>query len=211
MNSIIERITTCPYCRLNAQLPDNIDKDSVISVFEKIINESLSAFTPVEKPFLLNISGIPGSGKSTWCRRIMALSTNLLYITFDGIIKDSRLPYQLAEKDNSQRAFKEWELSARIVGYELLRRAVEQKKNILFEHSSSIPEHVLLFKWLLNHGYDVHFRYVPISIYEAKERIVIRAGKEGRIVPDRYVEERNESLKKLLPEYQALCTTYKDL
>lgn len=34
-------------------------------------------------------------------------------------------------------AFKKWELPARIAGYELLRRAIKQKKNIYFDHGGT--------------------------------------------------------------------------
>lgn len=211
MDEIIKKITGFSYCDLGMRLTKNADKNNVLSAFDEIIKEALSVVAPVEDPFLMNVSGIPGSGKSTWCRRIMAKSTNLLYISFDEIMNDKRLPYRLAEKENARKAFDEWELPARIAGYELLRRAVLQKKNILLEHSSSIVEHLQLFEWILNSGYKVHFRYVPVSVVAAERRVLERAKKEGRVVPDGYVKSRYRMLNDLLPAYEKLCTTYEVL
>lgn len=212
MEKIIISITKCPYSQIFKKIPDNVDdKQKILNILEEIINDYLRGVTLVASPSLLNISGIPGSGKSTMCKKIMAGSSNLLYISFDEIMKDNRLPYKSAEKKDAQQAFNDWEIVARIVGYELLKRAVEQKKNILFEHSSSIQEHVVLFEWLLKNGYDVHFKYISIPVFEAKKRVITRAEQEGRIVPDGYIETRYEQLKNLLPQYKKLCTTYKEL
>lgn len=211
MDSIIKRITGCTYFELGTRLPESADKNRALHAFDEIINETLSSATSVENPFLMNISGIPGSGKSTWCRRIMSRSANIVYISFDEIMNDERLPYRYAEKENPQKAFDEWELPARVAGYELLKQVVKLKKNILLEHSSSLKEHLQLFEWLLKDGYKVHFRYIPVSIADAKKRVMERAEKYGRMVPVGYIEDRYKRLNDLLEAYKGLCTTYKVL
>ena len=35
------------------------------------------------------------------------------------------------------KAFEKWQIPARIAGYELLRRAIEAKKNIFFDHGGT--------------------------------------------------------------------------
>lgn len=212
LETIITSITKCSYGKLFEKIPDDLqNKQKIVDIFEEIINDNLSQGSSVTSPSLYNISGIPGSGKSTWCEKMKVEFTNFLYISFDKIMEDRRLSYKLAEKIDAKKAFADWEVPARIAGYELLKRAVQQKKNILFEHSSSIPEHVALFEWLLKNDYEVHFRYVHVAPSVANERIKAREKQTGRIVPEGYIEERYKRLKDLLPQYKELCTTYKDI
>lgn len=63
------------------------------------------------------------------------MDKNSVLSAFDEIVNDERIPYKLTEK---KRMFGEWKFPACIAGYELLRPVVEQKKNILLEHSSGI-------------------------------------------------------------------------
>lgn len=84
-------------------------------------------------PALFRVGGIPGAGKSTFCagRRW----TDRLFVSFDAIMEN--IPAYQTDIYRLGRAgsFKKWEIPARIVGYELLRRAVEARADIYFEHS----------------------------------------------------------------------------
>lgn len=225
MDSLIETITACPYDKLACALPDDTNKKEIISVFEEIINESLAAYIPVEKPFLLNVSGIPGSGKSVYCKMLFQGiadqepdCSNALYLSFDKIMADQRLPFD-SEKDNApHQAFERWELPARIAGYELLKRAVGKRINIVFEHSSAllietpgtfVKPHIGLFEYILSKNYDIHYRFIYVGEEVAKQRIQQRAEQTGRIVPEGYIEKRNHILQSLIPDYKDLSTTYK--
>jgi len=209
INDIIYSVTGYSYDELIKTVPDDIDRHLVVKTYEKIINESLSNVGADKNLSLINVSGIPGSGKSTFCRELMSTPqySGTIYIGFDKIMEDKQLPYANEENVNPQEAFKRWELSARIAGYELLRRAIENKLPVIFDHSSAIPQHFELFTLLLAMGYEVHFFYISISEDEAKRR----AENRKRYVPPQYIEERSNALRKLLPQYKQICTTYKQI
>lgn len=207
IEDITTRITGYSYSNLKKTIPDGVNKKEVVATYEEIINEHLKKGIPQEIPFLINVSGIPGAGKSTLCRKLLDMDTNssAIYIGFDAIMEDKSLPYIKEAINNSEEAFKRWELSARIVGYELLRRAKENKYLIILDHSSASSQHVDLFNLFLSDGYKVHFYFVAISEDEAKKRVKNRK----RHVPLNYIEERSRILQSLLPEYKRICTTFK--
>lgn len=178
--------------------------------FEQIITESLLIGDKSNHPSLINVSGIPGSGKTTYCNKLLALDKykNYIYIGFDSIMENPLTPYKNEECVDAKAAFQKWELPARIAGYELLRRAVENKYSIIFEHSSSIKEHIELFKHLISQqGYEVNFVYLNIDIMTAQER----ADKRDRYLPTEYLTDRLNTLSKLLAEYKKICTTFKQI
>ena len=209
----IENITTSvtgyPYSNLKETIPDGVDKEEIAAVYEEIINEYLQKGKAQEIPSLINVSGIPGSGKSTFCKKLLDMAVNscAIYIGFDSIMENKRLPYIKEEINHPEEAFQRWELSARIAGYELLRRAIGNKFLIIFDHSSALSQHVDLFNLFLSEGYEVHFNFVFISEEEAKKRVQNRK----RHVPQYYIEERNQNIQKLLPEYKQICTTFKQI
>jgi len=230
IDKIILDITHCPYSQIESILPDNVNKESILMTIEDIINESLSNIKTVESPFLLNVSGIPGSGKTTYSKMLLNGKvsnepdcTNALYISFDKIMEDERLPFLLETKQFPQHTFERWEPIAKIAGYEMLKRAIEKNVNILFEHSSAIiitdrtnlltvkKPHIELFNFLLSKNYSVHFRFIFIYDNLARRRVEERAKLTGRIVPANYIEERSSALNQLRPEYQEICTTYKQI
>lgn len=209
IDNIISAITGYSYDELNKTVPEDIDRDQIVRNYEEIINESLSNVDANVNPSLVNVSGIPGSGKSTFCKKLMEIPKyyDAIYIGFDKIMEDKRLPYADEESNDPQEAFKRWEISARIAGYELLKRAIKNKLPIVFDHSSAIPQHIDLFKLLLAIGYEVHFFYISIDEDEAKRRVMNRK----RHVPPIYIEERSNALRQLLSEYKKICTSYKKI
>ena len=50
-----------------------------------------------------------------------------------------------------------------------LRRAIENKYLIIFDHSSALSQHIDLFNLLLSEGYEVHFNFIFIPEEEAQE------------------------------------------
>lgn len=202
-------ITGYSYDDIKKTIPDGVDKEGIAAAYEEVIEEYLQACVPQEVPALINVSGVPGAGKSTLCRKLLAMPeySNAIYIGFDEIMKDERLPYAKEEADHAEEAFKRWELSARVAGYELLRRAIEHRCLIVFEHSSALPQHVDLFHLFLSEGYEVHFYFILVSEEEAGRRVKNRE----RYVPTCYIEERNKTLQNLLPEYKRICTTFKQI
>lgn len=83
-----------------------------------------------------NSPGNTGFNKCQWnsggrqidfLQKLLAMPENssAIYIGFDAIMENERLPYIREEVNHAEEAFKRWELSARIAGYELLKRAIE--------------------------------------------------------------------------------------
>ena len=122
-------ITGYSYSNIKETIPDGVDKEEIAAVYEEIIDEYLQKGIPREIPALINVSGVPGVGKSTFCKKLLAMPENssAIYIGFDAIMENERLPYIREEVNHAEEAFKRWELSARIAGYELLKRAIENK------------------------------------------------------------------------------------
>lgn len=202
-------VTGCPYEDLWKTLPSDVDRESVVAAYEKIIDESLSDCQTQESPYLINVSGIPGAGKSTFCKKLMGKSeyADALYIGFDTIMENELLPYVNEEADNPAEAFRRWELPARIAGYELLKRAVARKHAIIFEHSAALAQHLSLFKVLQQKGYKIHFYHLSVKVEEAIRRVRSRK----RHLPPGYIDQRHRILQELLPEYQKICTTFKQI
>lgn len=98
-------------------------------------------------------------------------------------------------------------LQGSIAGYELLKRAIENKYLIIFDHSSALSQHIDLFNLLLSEGYEVHFNFIFIPEEEARRR----AKNRKRYIPPYYIEERSKTLQYLLPEYKRICTTFKQI
>lgn len=202
-------ITGYSYSNIKETIPDGVDKEEIAAVYEEIIDEYLQKGIPREIPALINVSGVPGAGKSTFCKKLLAMPENssAIYIGFDAIMENERLPYIREEVNHAEEAFKRWELSARIAGYELLKRAIENKYLIIFDHSSALPQHIDLFNLLLSEGYEVHFNFIFIPEEEARRRVKNRK----RYIPPYYIEERSKTLQYLLPEYKRICTTFKQI
>mgnify|MGYP002863661710 CR=1 FL=1 len=125
---------------------------------EHLINTLLSGLKSVKNPELRQISGIPGSGKSTYCAA--HLPQNFLLLSFDKIMTSlSGYQYMLKEK-GAIAAYEAYEMPARIIGYELLRRAIAKKINIMFEHSGTNQAHLELFKNLPKKGYKTAVNFI---------------------------------------------------
>ena len=212
-NDAIANITHLPYRRIGDALPDDVDGNVVSAVFERIVVESLNTAMPVERPFLLNVAGIPGAGKSTYCKNLLAGKSsfcgldfsNSLYLAFDEIMCNPQSPYRAEAALDAARAFDRWEIPARIAGYELLKRAVDGKLNILLEHSSSVVGHATLFELLASrYDYELYFGYLNVNLDEAKKRVEKRARRENRSFAPERIDERYVALGELLPEYRKL-------
>jgi len=213
MKRITDSITDCEYHNIHKILPSDIDKVYVVKQIEKIIEKRIADYKPIDaKPNLINVSGIPGSGKTYYCEKVLLKQKqfrDFIYIAFDDIMEDVDLPYHSEKLEKgTEYAFARWELPARIVGYELLRRAVEKRISVVFEHSSSISEHILLFQFLKEiESYRVGFHYLDISIEEAIER----TKKRQRFVPEDYFKARKWKLDLILPVYKNICAPFKEI
>lgn len=172
---------------------------------EAIIAESLQGLKSVANPELRQISGIPGAGKSTYCAT--HLPPNFLFLSFDKIM--TSLPsYQKELAQFGQvEAFEKYEMPARIIGYELLRRAMNMKLNIMFEHSGTNPAHLELFKNIHKKGYRTAVDFIVCNTSLAIQRAEERAKKINRYVPESLILERASRFKQYISAYQRLASS----
>ena len=171
---------------------------------ERVINELLLKVHPVSHPELWQVSGIPGAGKSTYCAR--HLMPNFLYISFDKIMLMLEGYQKTLEKEGNVVAFGRYEMKARIMGYELLRRAINKKLNILFEHSGTNSAHLELFKNLPKRGYKMKINAIVCDTGLAIDRAKQRAKEINRYVPEKLILERAEKFKDYMSAYQKMNT-----
>ena len=171
---------------------------------EAIIAQSLKGLIPVKNPELLQVSGIPGAGKSTYCAKHML--SNYLYLSFDNIMtKLEGYKKELALNGN-EKAFKKYEMVARVIGYELLNRALSLNINIMLEHSGTNNAHLELFKNVKNKGYKTSIDFIvcdtDLAIKRAKERSI----KINRHVPESLIIERASAYKEYINEYKKITS-----
>lgn len=170
---------------------------------ERLIADMLKGLTPSLTPELKQISGVPGAGKSTYCSS--HLPPNFLFLSFDKIMI-SLCGYQ---KDLLLQgvvyAYKKYEMTARIIGYELLRRAINLRLNIMFEHSGTNQAHLELFAALKKLNYITSVECIVCQIPLALKRVEERAKTINRYVPEKLILERAQDLKSYMSAYEKLA------
>lgn len=172
---------------------------------EQLIETMLKGVKPVEHPELKQISGIPGSGKSTFCS--LHLPTNFLLISFDKIML-SLSGYQKALKQQGAvAAYSQYEMPARIIGYELLYRAIAKKINIMFEHSGTNKAHLELFQNLNKCGYKTTVDFIVCDTSLAINRTKQREKQINRHVPENIIKERAQNFDDYIKAYQKIASS----
>lgn len=102
------------------------------------------------------------------------------------------------------RAFNRWEMPARIIGYEALRRAVEKKADIWLEHSGVNNPHVELIKNLKKKGYTTEMYFILCNLDIACRRAELREKITRRHTSREMIVKRNELVKTYLEQYKTL-------
>ncbi len=167
--------------------------------YEQLLSSLLAEVKSSQNPHFVQVGGIPGAGKSTFCRT--HCKTDELFISFDGIMES--LPqyrtdiYTLGKAES----FTKWEIPARVIGYELLRRAVEKKCNICLEHSGVNIPHVQLMNNIRKYGYHTEMSFILCNVEKAHTRAIQREAVTNRHTPYELIEKRASLVKKFLPEY----------
>lgn len=179
----------------------NAEYESIKSAeSERLIEKSLQTLSSEKTPELLQVSGIPGAGKSTYCATHQR--ENFLFLSFDKIMLSLSGYQQELQQNGSISAFEKYEMPARIIGYELLRRAINKKVNIMFEHSGANPAHLELFKNIPAKGYKTKMVFIMCDIALALKRAEVRAKETKRYVPKHLILERAEKMKEYMTLYQ---------
>jgi probable phosphoglycerate mutase len=190
---------------LDELLPDATSRARVLEEYAAFAGGKRGI--PAPSPLLLNISGIPGAGKSTLARRVLEERPALVYLSFDELM-EALTPYR---EDLRQRgaaaAFERWELPARLLGYRLLQRCVERRYSILFEHGNADPGHVALYRRLKARGYRVEIRFIDAPLPVAIER----ASRRERYIPAAVIAERHALLRELNEQYKAIADIFETI
>ena len=101
--------------------------------------------------------GSSGAGKSTFCQRKYSLLT---LVQFDTIM--GKLPSYQADcmRLGLIQAFSKWEMPARVIGYEVIRRLIEKKASFVLEHSGMNPAHIKLIEVLKKQAYHTQMQFL---------------------------------------------------
>ena len=172
---------------------------------ERLINQTLKGLYPVKHPELRQVSGIPGAGKSSYCAT--HLPPNFALISFDAIMVKLKGYQKVLKESGAARAYAEYEMPARIIGYELLQRAIHLKLNIMLEHSGVNEAHIELFQNLAKRGYKTTVDCVMCKTDVALQRTQKRAEEINRYVPESVVLERASKIKEYMAKYQKIATS----
>ena len=176
---------------------------------EKIIADMLAGLKSVENPKLQQISGIPGAGKSTYCQT--HLPKNFLFLSFDKIMVALSGYQKVLAEEGAVAAYQNYEMPARIIGYEVLRRAIRKHYNILFEHSGTNNAHIEMFKNLPKKGYKTAIDFIICDTKTAIRRTKERAKKINRYVSEEVIKERAAGFSKYASIYQKITPEIKYL
>lgn len=153
---------------------------------------------------LINVSGLPASGKSGRVRELLRRHPGFFHPAFDDIMTSLSL-YREEWRKDSAAAYARWETPARIIGYAWLERCVLSKTPLIFEHGNSPEAHVALCSRLKNtYGYRVEIEYMDSLPELVKPRL------KARDIPvsEQTVDARWSALQRLLPAYQALADSF---
>ncbi len=172
---------------------------------EALIAECLKEGKPSKSPELLQVSGIPGSGKSTFCATHAA--KGFLYLSFDKIMSQLSGYQTELSRHGAEQAFRKYEMPARIIGYELLRRALNLHLNIMLEHSGCNPAHIELFQNIKKIGYKTTVDFILCDTELAVKRAALREKEINRHVPERLIVERAEKFKQYIAAYRKEAQT----
>lgn len=162
-------------------------------------------FSSLEAPLFIHVSGIPGSGKTTYIDHNMRKNT--VRIQFDAIMKQLPGYEESVQKEGLAKAFEKFEMPARVIGYELLDRALRQRCNIVFEHSLN-PVHLDLYRYLNDNGYETNLVFMDCSPEEALQRVKERESRIGRHTPEDFIFGRYKTAQQLLPTFKDIAQSF---
>lgn len=167
-----------------------------------LIQNYLQQAIAEKHPKIVHMLGIPGAGKTTYLKSYPY--QNAVLIGFDDIMES--LPCYQADKQSQgvEQAFKNWEVPAREIGYEILFQAIENRMNIIFDNGGSRSDHIELLAEMKNQGYEVTVIHLPITQELARER----AARRERNLPLEYIPQRMALIESLIPRYKDVANAF---
>ena len=169
--------------------------------YEELIDKIISPAPSVLNPSFIQVSGIPGAGKSTFCARYYAKH---LLVQFDSIM--AWIPSYQADCDRLGlvQSFSKWEMPARVIGYEVIRRLIAKKASFVLEHSGLNPAHLKLVDVLKDQGYETQMQFLFCDFEEACRRAKEREKKINRHTPVELIKQRYDLVLEYLEYYKLL-------
>lgn len=162
-------------------------------------------------PTIYAMAGIPGSGKSVFVdaaikrgefpENAFLLDPDRLMLAMPEYINDLTLM-------GAASAFRNWEIPARLLAYELAERAAIKGVSIIQDMGSVRRENYDRLAQLKQRGYKIEMTYIYCPVEEALRRLQTRS---SRHTAASMVKERAGSLALLLPNYVELCDTFRVL
>ncbi|MDR0765620.1 MAG: zeta toxin family protein [Odoribacteraceae bacterium] len=190
--------------RLEEVLAGETTRQRVLEWYEAFSASAFSVATPSPSPLLVNISGIPGAGKSTLAREVIKENPSLLHVSFDNLMEELPPYREDLRQHGAREAFARWELPARHLGYRLLGEGIARRLSILFEHGNATPGHVALYRRVKSLGYRVEIRFLDVPPGVAAERVARRE----RFFPVEEIETRHAALAELNEVYKKIVDTF---
>ena len=145
-------------------------------------------------PKIIILSGIPGSGKSTWCNWYKTHNYNCLSLSRDEIRENSYYfpkPYTYT-KENENR------VTYQFNGF--LQAAISLKRDIILDNTHASD--YWLSKTLKElqekaPNYQIYIKFFDISLWRAKWRVYWRYKKTGKHIPLKVLKDMHRSYKKI--------------
>jgi probable phosphoglycerate mutase len=131
--------------------------------------------------------------------------TNGSFLSFDYIMKQIPDYQQDLYLLGTVQAFKKWEIPARIIGYEILYRAIMSKFDITLEHSGVHLAHLQLIKTLKEIGYDTNVYFITCPLSLALSRTEMREKQTQRHTPAEMVKQRFVLADIYLEKYKTIA------
>ena len=199
-----------------------IDNDFYLPVIEELFRSKAIAYTydrircdeydalldslmvmalPTAHPTFTQVSGIPGAGKSTFCGRQYP---NALLVQFDSLMTHIKAYQEDCKRMGLIAAFSKWEMPARVMGYELIRRLIAQRVSFVLEHSGMNPAHIKLIGVLKKQAFKTNLQFLDCNLEEACRRVAEREKKIARHTPRELIEQRAAAIKEYLDKYKQI-------
>lgn len=173
--------------------------------YDKMLSDEVASTSKNEAPLFYQVSGMPGSGKSAFCSHFLKKHPDFSYVSFDKIMESIPEYKQDVEQKGSELAFALWEKPARVIGYELLKRLLNQGCNVLLEHSGVNSSHVQLCENVKKYGYQTKVTFLMCDADTAIERTQKREKLIGRHTPPSLIRKRASLMEEYASQYRKIA------
>ncbi len=138
-----------------------------------------------EQPRAIFLIGLPGSGKSTWCRRYLALATRpTVVVSSDDLIDEWAQEHGL----NYSEAFRQ--IDFRKIEHQMLerlKRAIDNRDDIIIDRTNMTKKSRRKLLDLFPSGYRREAVVFEIEPEELRRRLLHREETTGKHIPDNVV------------------------